>query len=330
MITMKISVIFTGGTIGCMAKEGWLSTDESANYMLIDKYIEKTGDKNTVFETCSPCSMLSENLSACELNSIIDCVNNSLMSDCDGIVVTHGTDTLIYTATALSYVFANADKPIMLVSSNYPLDHKDANGLDNFIASVEYIASKTNNGVYISYKNENSQKVDIHIPGRVVLHQEASGDVYSLGGKPFASCENGDIVGDNNDVNSTVMNCFTHFCDDPPILTVESRPCDGFDYSLDGIKAVIIKPYHSGTLNTANKKFVDFCADATVRNIPIFVINVPNGIAYDSSMAFVDLGVISLPMCTYISAFVKCWLAISRGDDIKKLMAENIFGEYSL
>ena len=49
----------------------------------------------------------------------------------DGIIITHGTDTLQYTSAMLGYMFDDVSIPIVLVSSNYVLEDKRANGLIN-------------------------------------------------------------------------------------------------------------------------------------------------------------------------------------------------------
>ena len=77
------------------------------------------------------------------LNLLISCIREQLTKDIDGIIVTHGTDTLPFTAAALGMCFAYAKVPILLVSSNYILDDPRANGLTNFTAAVDYITSPT-------------------------------------------------------------------------------------------------------------------------------------------------------------------------------------------
>ena len=51
----------------------------------------------------------------------------------DGVIITHGTDTLQYTAAFTGYIMAGAQIPIVLVSANYVLEDVRSNGVDNFI-----------------------------------------------------------------------------------------------------------------------------------------------------------------------------------------------------
>ena len=90
---MKILVIFTGGTIGSSIKDGWISTDSATKYALIEKYKENFG-ADISFETTEPYFLLSENLNADTLNLLIASVKSATEKNYDGIIITHGTDTL--------------------------------------------------------------------------------------------------------------------------------------------------------------------------------------------------------------------------------------------
>ena len=131
----KILVIFTGGTIASTLRDGVMDTDKEKNYKLIDSYLNL--DDSVTFETKEPYFILSENLSFDNINTLCKCVKESLSEDYDGIVVTHGTDTLQYSASALDIILGNINIPVILVSSNYPLEDTRANGFDNFIGAIK-------------------------------------------------------------------------------------------------------------------------------------------------------------------------------------------------
>ena len=54
----------------------------------------------------------------------------------DGFVILHGTDTMAYTASALSFMLENLDKPVVLTGSQIPLSEVRSDGLDNLITSI--------------------------------------------------------------------------------------------------------------------------------------------------------------------------------------------------
>lgn len=60
----------------------------------------------------------------------------------DGFVIIHGTDTMAYTASALSFILENLNKPVILTGSQLPLGIIRSDGRDNFITAIEIAASK--------------------------------------------------------------------------------------------------------------------------------------------------------------------------------------------
>lgn len=327
---MHILVIFTGGTIGSSVVDGWISPDKSTKSELIVKYQEKEQDQTTRFSTLSPYTVLSENLSAKEINQLIACVEEAQGKDYDGIIVTHGTDTLQFSAAALAYT-VSGKTPVVLVSADYPLQDKRSNGLDNFRAAVTFLTTRPKKGVYVSYKNKHDALTNIHLATRITAHMEACADVYSLDGTPYATVDN-----DKKNVTLLPLSSLAEstgvgkveFCEKPNILIAESYPEKRYSYNLDRYSAVILSPYHSGTLNTSSKNFQDFCLRAKEKGVPVFVVNVQGGDAYNSSKLFNDLGLIPLPFCTRISIFVKCWLALSLQKDIKPFVLAPLANEF--
>lgn len=139
---MNIAVIFTGGTIGSSIQQNYVSTDSQMPYRLLEMYNESQAKDNPDFPhfiTVEPYTTLSEYMNGLHLNLLIASVREQLAQEIDGIIITHGTDTLPFTAAALGMCFAYARIPILLVSSNYILDDPRANGLTNFTAAVDYI-----------------------------------------------------------------------------------------------------------------------------------------------------------------------------------------------
>lgn len=60
----------------------------------------------------------------------------------DGFVVLHGTDTMAYTASALSFMLENLDKPVILTGSQLPIGMLRTDGKENLITAIEIAAAK--------------------------------------------------------------------------------------------------------------------------------------------------------------------------------------------
>lgn len=64
----------------------------------------------------------------------------------DGFVILHGTDTMAYTAAALSFMFENLTKPVILTGSQLPIGQLRTDGKENLITSIEIAAAKDDEG----------------------------------------------------------------------------------------------------------------------------------------------------------------------------------------
>lgn len=326
---MKILVIFTGGTIGSSTKGKYTSPDKKNNYVLIGNYTSKHGT-DVVFETAAPFSMLSENLSHKELNAIIKAVSDSLEKGYDGIILTHGTDSLQYTAAALSYCFPAAKVPVVLVSSRYPLSHPEQNGDENFASAVSFIKSGQNGGVYISYRNEGADVTHIHFGTRAFSHLEITDSLYSISEQFYATVNDGKVTLNSRYKASekASQNTCYEFAKDSGILVVSSVPGDSFSYSLENKKAVLLRPYHSGTVNTASADFKAFCIKAKDSGIPVFIPRADIETAYASTELYDELSIKYLPCMTSVAAYVKLWIAVSIGADISEFMYKPLSDEF--
>ena len=63
----------------------------------------------------------------------------------DGFVVLHGTDTMSYSASALSFMFQNLDKPIIFTGSQLPIGMVRTDGKENLITAIEIASTKRDN-----------------------------------------------------------------------------------------------------------------------------------------------------------------------------------------
>ncbi len=297
---MKILVIFTGGTIGSSVSDGAISPNRDTKFFLINDFYDRYG-KICEFLCREPYFALSENLNADTLNKLVSEVKSAMSEDFDGIIVTHGTDTLQFSAAAVAFAARDTKFPIVFVSSNYPLTDKRANGRDNFKAAVDHILSDGETGVYIAYKNSDSAACIIPA-NRAYTFLEDDDRVF--GSKGSVSCGVSDFT----------------FCQSPEILVISSHPADGYSYSLKGVGAVLIRPYHSGTLPTESERLRAFCQRAKEDAVPLFLCGGAEGVTYESSEKFTELGITALPHSPFAATYIKLWIGISRKEDLKNFM----------
>ncbi|MBR7112219.1 MAG: asparaginase [Clostridia bacterium] len=324
---MQISIVFTGGTIGSRLHENGIGTDGEAPRELLLRYREESGDE-TVFHTTAPYTLLSENLEFYHIALLTDAIKEALKS-ADGVIVTHGTDTLPYTAAALSYTLGLISKPVVLVSSNYILSDTRANGVENFRAAVDFLrASREAHGVFVSYKNA-GEPVRVLRAARLLAHLAPTDTVNTLGGT-VATWENGMLTPQPHNESGDEI---------PPlsaenlgksgkrVLFLRAHPDMCFPTLKRDIAAVLLEAYHSGTLPTATKALRAFAKRAKDKGVPVFVAGITGEATYESANAYHALGITPLPPLSPVAAYLKLCLALANDLDPNQILPRPLGGD---
>ncbi len=144
-MTSKVLLIYTGGTIG-MGQNLQTGALEPLDFNhLVDsmpefKQIQAQVD---VYQFASPIdsSDMSPGRWAFLVRIIIDHYDRY-----DGFVILHGTDTMAYTASALSFMLENLTKPVILTGSQLPMGQLRTDGKENLVTSIELASAKTADG----------------------------------------------------------------------------------------------------------------------------------------------------------------------------------------
>ena len=296
---MKLLTAFTGGTISCSEADGVLSPDsQNGSYLL---GLARQAGVRDDFETVQPFSVLSENMTAAHLRALRACIAERLGEGYDGVIVTHGTDTLAYTAAYLDFVFGAQETPVVLVSANYPLRDSRSNGLQNFVAAVDFLRTGEK-GVFVAYHNTGDRQTTIH-RGREVLPQTPYEDsVFSLFMQPYGWMENG-VWTRNPDHPQTVQDDLSACELNGRVLFL--RPYVGMVYpALPDVKAVLLEGWHSGTLPTATPELQAFCRAARERGVGVYLTGNRDGFAYESKQLFEALGIRTMQPMSPSAAYV--------------------------
>ncbi len=324
---MQISIVFTGGTIGSKLHENGIGTNGEAPRELLLRYREESGDE-TIFRTTAPYTLLSENLEFHHLALLTDAIKEELKT-ADGVIVTHGTDTLPYTAAALSYTLGLISKPVVLVSSNYILSDTRANGVENFRAAVDFLrASKKAHGVFVSYKNA-GEPVRILRAARLLAHLAPTDTVNTLGGT-VATWKNGVLTPQPYNESGDEM---------PPlsaenleyakgrVLFLRAHPDMHYPVLTRNVTAVLFEAYHSGTLPTSTRALRNFARRAKQKRVPVFVAGITGEATYESANSYHALGIIPLPPLSPVAAYLKLCLAVANGLDPKAVLPRPLGGD---
>lgn len=168
----KILLIYTGGTIGMItnAQTGAL---ESVNFDHLHAHIpelQRFDLELTVRSFDHPVD--SSEITPADWQKLANWITESY-DLFDGFVVLHGTDTMSYTASALSFMLQGLKKPVIFTGSQLPIGIIRTDGKENLITAIEIAAAQDQNGdpmvqevalyfEYCLFRANRSSKVSAH------------------------------------------------------------------------------------------------------------------------------------------------------------------------
>lgn len=349
----KVLVVMTGGTIGSRSQGTAIDVDAAFGYELLRRYEEEYG-KQAEFTVIQPFTLLSENLLPQDWTRLRRAVDESGPAGYDGIVITHGSDTLAYSAAAISYSFAGSPIPILITASNYPLDDPRSEGVRNFAACISMIRHDPLPGVFVVF--EDHKRTLVHLGTRIRQSQPFTDRIVSIHDEPFGEIEEGRLRLHPSPYNpepaqlrrfeqrqSLELPAGASFGD---ILYLTPYP--GFRYSYLKVRdmerkphAVLIDLYHSGTTGVrfaspedSLERFASECREAGI-HLYAAPMNRQEGSLYASSQVFIDYGIQPLGGISVEAALVKLMFAYGiYADDqhtdlkaIENLLKQNLFFE---
>lgn len=132
----KICILYTGGTIGMVPTENGYAPKKGYFYDAIASIPDLRSHDMPEWDMIEFDPLLdSSNIAVEQWNQIGRAIADNYEAY-DGFVVLHGTDTMAYTASALSFMLEGLTKPVILTGSQIPLCKLRSDGRDNLITSV--------------------------------------------------------------------------------------------------------------------------------------------------------------------------------------------------
>ena len=285
-------------------------------------------------------SEYSENIMPEHWLQIAEKINEYSKSDYSGIIIAHGTDTMHYTSSFLSFALAGFPIPIVLVGSQRSSDRASSDAALNLIGATKFITESNTKGIYIvMHQDENDDTLACHIGTRVRKnHTSKRGAFQTIGNNPAF------IIAENK-IQKNISEDFFKISKFQPRIKLDTRVAlvkyhPGYNPELldqiieMGYKGIIFEGTGLGhigntmyeSVKKANEKGIFLgmtsqCIDGRIRMT-----------VYESGRDLLNLGIIPLENMIPEVALVKAMWAIGNfqnGEEIKKIMLENIASELS-
>lgn len=264
---MKLTVIRTGGTIGCVTeKSGVIALEKNAGNVRFDGFDT---------EVVTPFYELSERLGARHYDALTRQVL-SAEKNSDAIVITHGSDTLPYTASVLAFAIGKTEIPIVFVCSDKPLSDPTASGHVSLKTAAAFIKSGEN-GVFVA------DGTDVHFAVRLLEDRAYDEGFYSAHNLLCAR-----VTGQRVKILETGRAGRAYAplesLSEKKILYIKPYPdMDYGAYTSERADCILHDSYHSGTADERKlNRFARGCS------VPLYLVGGSGGKVYSSKAGFCD------------------------------------------
>ena len=340
----RVLLIYTGGTIGMNRnpQTGALEPFDFEHLLLSVPELKQFDTEIDTFQFSPPID--SSDMSP-QLWTDLSHVIADNYDQYDGFVVLHGTDTMAYTASALSYMLGNLTKPVIFTGSQLPIGQLRTDGKENLITAVSIAAARDGDGrPYVP-------EVGIYFGGRLLRGNRTtkqSAEAFSA----FASFNCPALAHAGVDITyrrylilrpdyRRPMQPF--YALDPNVIIISLFPGmrgDILQHILQtpGLKAVVMRTFGSGNA-PRHPWLLSALREATDRGLVI--VNISQCIQgavemsrYDCGLHLQEAGVLSGLDSTVESAVTKLMHLLARYPDdpdaVRALMSQNLRGEITV
>lgn len=145
----RVLIIATGGTIASTPDEHGLKPNLNVSDLIRLSGIK---DKECLIDGVMVMNIDSTNMTPERWFEIAKVVEENYF-DYDGFVITHGTDTMAYTSSALSYILKDLNKPVIMTGSQYPITEEYTDAILNLTDAIRF-AMETLKGIFLVFDGE--------------------------------------------------------------------------------------------------------------------------------------------------------------------------------
>ena len=339
----SVLLIYTGGTIG-MIENPETGALEAFNFDQLQVNVPELRRFNyqiSSYQFNPPID--SSDMEPVLWAQLVEIINHNY-NKFDGFVILHGTDTMAYTASALSFMLENLSKPVILTGSQLPIGVLRTDGKENLITAVEIAAAKHPDGspvvpeVCIFFENH------LLRGNRTTKINAENFNAFRSYNYPKLATAGIHIKYEYDRINKPDPSkpLIPHYSYDTNVVILTLFP--GIQEGVikqvlttPGLRAVVLKTYGSG--NAPQKPwFIQLLKEATQRGIIIINISqCQTGMVemgrYETGLHLLDAGVISGYDATMECVLTKLMFLLGHGlttEEVREAMKRPIAGEFTL
>lgn len=327
-----VLLIHTGGTLGMVEGKPDNQLKPAQIHESVLKYIPELTELAHL-ESTFPCNIDSANLDIRDMNRVLSTIRE-YYAEFAGFVIIHGTDTMAFHASALSFMVEHNTKPIIFTGSQKPLRHIRTDARLNLVNSVEFATMKIPEvGICFNstlFRGNRTRKVSIgrfgafHSPNYPVLG--SVGVDIQLKKKNIAAFphENTSFI-ELHHHNIGVIKLFPGF---------DSTPSAAFMFQ-SGVSAVVVEAYAAGNVPILTHSIIPSISALTEAGVPVFIVSqaLEGSVdldLYECGQKAKHAGAIGCRDMTFEAVITKLYYLFSKFPEIeKRKLAEKMLTSFS-
>lgn len=331
----KVLLIYTGGTIGMQKNaDNALMPVDFSNISKQIPALQQLGIDIDVISFENPID--SSNVDAAFWQKIAQLIEDNYDSYC-GFVVLHGTDTMAYTSSVLSYMLQGLSKPVVLTGSQLPIGSLRSDGRANIITALEIASAEARQQTIVPEVSVCFEQ-RLYRGNRVTKHYSDNFDAFKSHNYPALATVGAHISFNTPAIAEAQNTLRTYYNLDNRLKTIRLHPCmreSKFDKLYDDdIKAIVLQSYGTGNAPTFPwfLKKIEQAIDEGI--IVVNISQCPGGHVdmgvYQTSLYLRKLGVLNGYDLTEEAAITKLMHLLGTYDKvelIKKKFETSIAGE---
>lgn len=332
-VKTKIKLFATGGTIASAPSGAGLSPAVSSSGLM--EFLQGV-PQDVKIDTEDLFSLDSSNIQPEEWQIMAQKIY-ACLPDYDGVIITHGTDTMAYTAAALSFMLQNIKKPVVLTGSQVPIGEALSDGQTNLFTAIAAVQSGIR-GVSVAFDHKiicgtRAVKVSTMDFGAFEsVNAEYMAQVYADGLRVYSH--------GTTPVNRTAE---TQLCEDlcTDVFLLKLIPGtspDIFDALLKmDYKGIVIEAFGAGGMHYLNRNLLDKLSTLCAAGISVVVCSQclydrSDLSLYEVGQRILQCGAVSALDMTTEAAVTKLMWALGQTKDAKEvaeIFSRSIAGEIS-